>query len=428
VNQSKSTLTPTVRCVGIILPFLLWLYFHQWGMVPPFVDSLWYSTGITYHFHYIAQGIFPLWDPFRVWGWPDATDPRSFGEFNPFYLIIVLLTMLNIPSLIAFNILLVMFYWLGCMGLYLLVLRLWKKEILALTAYVMLMFSLLGELLFSQLAAPLLLFSTIWFFYFLVRFIQAKNSIEQRRSFFGVIFVLMIIVVTYLPFFFLITFAAVVLATGVVRPSLIVNFICQCAYFVKSCPIRAGVGLLAGMLALIPGVLWYLSSKSGDTLLVTARNGFNASDGSANVSLGLINHSGLMAQLSVGELFADQDFVFNCFTYFPIFLFIILMMGMLARMDTRRWIVLIAGFLVLLCSLANVTVVHNFLYEHLSFFHLFRNLYFFGPFLFCFLIIIAMGQLKWFLAIKPQHHRGKYWRVFYVVVVHMIIGAILFYQ
>ena len=426
--SDKNWFDKSIRLWSLLLPFLLWLGLHHWGTIEPFSDNIWCSTNTTYHFRSLAHSVFPLWNPFEVWGWPDTTDNRFFGEFNPLYLIITLLITVGVSSHIAFHVFAVVLYWLGGLGFYLLVKSLWRSEFAALAAYTMFVLSFQGELLFSQISVALILFSTIWFFYFLAGFLQSRSPQEQKKYYYGFIFVLMIVVDTYLPFFFLIVLGSVIVSGFLVRPQACIEIVRKGIVFITMYPRIFMPGFMALVLACTSGVLWLLESKRGDVILLTQRNAFGAFKGVTNISLEMINNSSLMTQMSIGEIFSDLDFMSSSFSYVPIFLIILLTLGLFTRMNSLRWVIFLSAFLLLLVSLGNVTPFHTFLYHHVNFFRMFRNLYFLSPIISGFLIIIAAVQLKDFLESRPQNLQNRWGYLAYVVSVHVFWAIVLLGQ
>ena len=122
-------ISPAVRFWALVVPFIVWLGLHRWGNFGPVGDNNSFFCWVTYHFDYLSQGVFPLWDPYRSWGCPDITDARIFGVFCPFYLVIPLLSLLGVPTGIGFNIFLIIYYWWGLLGFYLLVRRVVGAEL-----------------------------------------------------------------------------------------------------------------------------------------------------------------------------------------------------------------------------------------------------------------------------------------------------------
>ena len=411
------SISPLARFWALLLPFLGWLALHNWGNVAPGVDNSRYVNWVAYHFDYIIKGIFPLWDPFHGWGWPNLTDARMIGEFNPLYLLVPFLMIFQVPALIAITIFLIGLHVLGGLGFYMLVRDVWDDEFPALLAYVMYMFSTIGELIFAEYAVALLLVPTIWFFVFLLRFIRAESLEGQKTYFLGLVLTTAIIVVTYLPFFFLIILSAVVLAVCLARPALFPEIFRKILTFAKGRPLAFWCGLGVVIMACLPGFIWYLSRANGNMAIFDNRNGLGQTNG-ADVPLAIIGHSSMGTQTSLGEIFSDQDFVMNSFAYVPAFLVLLLSLGMLTRMGARHRIIFITCFIVFIFSLAGATPVHGFLYQYVFFVRMFRNLYFFGPFLILLLTLLGVGQIRLWMQARPQNsgERGRY--VLFILLVH----------
>ncbi len=421
-------MTSVARFWSLVVPFILWLGLHRWGAIGPSIDNQLNYRLITYYFSSLAQGIMPLWDPYRSWGWPDVIDPMLLGNLNPLYLIIPLLKLFGMPELWAFNIFLLSSYWIGLTGFYFLVRRLTGKELPALLAYAMLMFSLLGELLFCAVVIPLILFSTIWFFYFLVSFFQADNPQQQKKYFCGLVFSSMIIVVTYLPVFFLVVFSSVITAVLFFGSRMFGPVFKKSVFFARANPGFLITGFAALALACVPGLKCYSFSKSGQVIFSLARNGFEQSKGLGNLSLEMINNGALTAQMTLGELFSDLDMGTGAYFYVTIFLFIILTLGLFTRITTAQRIIFFAGFFVFLIALADVTPVHAFLYKHIFIFRLIRNLYFLGPFLIAFLIIAGTTQFQAFLESRPEKLHKRFWYAGYILFIHILWAFFLLRQ
>ena len=423
------SVSPTARVCALLLPFLGWLALSNGGRIAPTVDNEVYANWVIYHFDYMTKGIFPLWDPFRGWGWPDLTDTRFMGEFNPLYLIVPLLMMLHVPAYWAFNIFLIGFHWLGGLGFYLVVRALWEEEFPALLAYTMYMFSTLGVLLFVQWGVPLLIVPMIWFFFFLLRFLTVGDLESRTKYFWGLVFATSIIVITYLPFFFLVMLGAVVLATCLARPGWLVDILKKIVQFACACPFAFWPGVALVTVSCLPGLIWWLSTANGNIVLLNSRNGWGQVKG-ATILLRLIEHSSLATVGSWGEIFSDQDLVVenSSYTYVPAFLVGILSLGLFTRMDARQRIVFLTAFFIFIFALASVTPVHAFLYQHVFFVRMIRNLYFFGPFLLLLLTALGVKQIQLLMKARPQNAWQRGWYLLFILLVHAALMYVLFIQ
>ncbi len=419
--KENLSLSPLTRSWALVIPFFLWLLLHHGGAIGLNIDNYHYYYSINYYFHFLSHGILPMWDPYRSWGWPDAVDSQGYGFFNPLYLLIPLLKVFGITGITAFNIFCVSYYWIGLIGFYLLAACVTGSEAAGLLAYAIFMFSCIGELLFSQLLIPLTLFPGIWFFYFFLSFFKAQNLPSQKKHFCGAIFMLMIIAITYLPFFFLVFLGALFPALLLFSPKTFGGACVRCSAFLKKTnPVFVSIIISFLILACIPGLIWCHNSKAGNLVILNSRNNFSTSEGLANIPLSLIDQSGLSAQMTFTEIFSDLDLDQHYFSYVTIFLYIMLSLGFFTRMSSGLRVIFFTGFFVFIFSLTNVTPVHAFLYHHLFIFRLFRNIYFLGPFLIALLTTVGVAQYKVFLDSRPSGFGPRFRSTLFILAVHAL--------
>ena len=87
-------------CFFIFVSFLLWMIcFRAFlsGRLALLSDAVPYYENVKFFLDNLRQGIYPLWDPTRDGGVPNELFLRRIGEFNPFYLLIVLGNLLGVP-------------------------------------------------------------------------------------------------------------------------------------------------------------------------------------------------------------------------------------------------------------------------------------------------------------------------------------------
>src|SRR5262249_7181363 len=118
--------------------------------------------------------------------------------FNPVTQIIAILKLLGLDYYHAFIVYMVLYFWLGTIGFYLLAKEIFQNRYSAYLAYLALLFSSLGVSMFTQLTLVEIVVPTIWFFYFLCIFARAPS----RGRFLGLTFSLMMALSSYLPFYF----------------------------------------------------------------------------------------------------------------------------------------------------------------------------------------------------------------------------------
>lgn len=143
-----------------------------------------------------------FWSPFSSWGRPDELLAHMMGEYNPFLYIIVLFQKLGMRFSLAYFGYLILYFTVGIAGVYLLSKQLFKDSIIVWLTCLCVMFSNLSGNLFNNIFIILIFVPTVWFFYFLVSF--TKNP--QKLYLLGLVFCLMIILTTYMPFHFIVVF------------------------------------------------------------------------------------------------------------------------------------------------------------------------------------------------------------------------------
>ena len=102
----------------------------------------------------------------------------------------------------AFVVYMVVYFFIGCAGFYFLAKEILKDRYMAYLAYVGLMFSSLGASMFTQLTFLEIVVPAIWFFFFLLRFARQQS----QGNFLGLTFMEMVLISSYLPFYFMTVF------------------------------------------------------------------------------------------------------------------------------------------------------------------------------------------------------------------------------
>jgi len=186
------------------LSFFLWIFAFRGFLLNKLAlvgDAQAYFEHFFFYLHNIGRGVFPLWEPSRSAGVPIEFFLRRIGEFNPFFLLILLLNKAGLSFMSSYLIFLAFYYFLGMTGFYFLAKRIFRQTPMAFAAYLLLMFSSLGTRLFDSFIVGIFV-PGVWFFYFLTAFTE-----NPRKHFMlGITFTLMIIVTTYVPFYFVTVF------------------------------------------------------------------------------------------------------------------------------------------------------------------------------------------------------------------------------
>ena len=202
----------------IKIPFLLTVSFALWcfcfrGFLANELSLQGDAQAYSEHFHYfidnLSRGVYPLWEPTREQGVPIEFFLRRIGEFNPFYLLILVFNKIGIPYFSAYLYFLAFYYFLGMVGFYKVTKQVCGDSTVAFIAYLLLIFSSLGTKVFESFII-LIFVPMVWFFYFLISFTREP----RKHHLLGIIFTLMVIVTTYIPFYFVTVFLSFLLCSG----------------------------------------------------------------------------------------------------------------------------------------------------------------------------------------------------------------------
>jgi len=382
--------------VSIKIPLALFLAFALWcfcfrGFLANELSLQGDAQAYSEHFHYfignLSRGVFPLWEPTREEGVPIEFFLRRIGEFNPFYLIILLFYKMGVPYFSAYLWFLALYYFLGMVGFYKVTRKVCGDSNIAFIAYLLLIFSSLGTKVFESFII-LIFVPMVWFFYFLISFAQSP----KKHSLLGLIFTLMVIVTTYIPFYFLTVFLTFVLCfCGVYFQNLweIVN---RCFNFFKGNKVFTGICLIFLILSLLPGIIFYQESKRGE-FVVPIRHAGSSAENVFTVSPQTMGGGGVVvtAWRDLNKLQLGQFYV-------PLFAYGMLLCGLFMTVNKKILILALWGFITYLISLNDGTIVSPFLYEKIFYFKYFRNfLFFLWVVLLPIAIVLLAEQFKAFL-------------------------------
>ena len=405
----------------IPLSFAIWLFLFRAflsGELAITYDAVPYYEHIKFFIDQITQGILPLWDPTRDGGVPNEFFLRRFGEFNPFLWIIVILHKAGLSYIQSYLGFLAIYYLVGLVGFYVLAKEFLKDSRLAMVAYLLFLFSSFGTTLFKSFMV-LLFVPMVWFFYFLWMFTQRP----QRWSLLGIVFTLMLIVTTYVPFYFLTIFlvfiSCLILCYGVSFKEILSRyqrFIRQNKFFSFMCLILIG-------LALLPGWLFLLEIKTGE--LVFPQRQPELTQEALSVPAQTMAMGGIPATSLSGRLLSNINDLQTGQFYIPIFAYILFSLGIITALNKRLVVLTLWALMIYLMALYDATPIYPFLYEYIPFFKYFRNFQFFLwiPIL-PILILICVDQLKSFLEFKPSTQRQKIILLALIVIIHL--GLLVF--
>ena len=410
-----------------ILSILFWVWnFREFlgGQRALVSDAVSYYEHIKFYIESMAHGIYPLWDPNWEGGVPNQFFLHRFGEYNPFFLVLVLAYKMGLPYLPAYLGFLTFYYFLGMLGFYLLASRIFQDEKLAFLAYLLLVFSSLGARLFDSY----LVFTftpMVWFFYSLIGFCQ-----EQKRHFFlGMIFTLMLIMTTYIPFYFLIILFSFILTYSLFYLSKVKAIFSNFMVFFFNNKIFVCLCFIALFLSSIPVVKLY-QEFSQKEIVLPMRSTKDEVSHVLGVNYQSVAHWSVMEDLwfssyFLGNLENYQHAVF----YIPIFIYLIFLMGIAGPVNRRLVFLATWGLGIFIMCIPYGAPVYKLLNKYIFFFKYFRNLHFFLWFILLPLFILyVVEQLRVLLDYKPSEKKAKSMALAFLAFIHLGAAYFLYKQ
>jgi len=376
-NQRKFFSIPNPYPYLIALSLVIWyISLNKFfaGEISIFADASAFFEHAKYFLDQIFKGIYPLWDPTRDAGIPNEIFLRRIGSYNPFYLLVKLGQLLGIPFRFSYFSFLAFYFSLGLVGFYLLLKEVFSDKCLAYCGFGLLLFSQLASLLFNSFI--LLVFTPMsWFFYLLFIFFKRPSKL----SLLGLIFTLMLLGTTYIPFYFItivIIFMMIFLPLyfkeikGVVPQGLRFLFFKNNRLFSIFC-----LTLLA--LSTIPSYMFYLDAQKGNFVL-PYRYTSEVHEGSAiTVPAQTTARGGIVALNFNNDMFVNLDKVQLGHFYIPIFAHILFLLGLFLKANRRIILLCLFGMIFYLIGTYGAGPLYKFLYKYVFYFKFFRNFQFF---------------------------------------------------
>jgi len=419
------------RIFAFVSPCVLWVFLMRdfvFGKIPVNMDSNAIYGDTKYYFNNILNGVIPLWEPFISLG-------RHFyaiaicNLFNPVTQLIPLLKILGMSYAQAFVVYMVVYFLIGCVGFYFLVKEILKDQGMAYLAYVALMFSSLGGSMFTQMTFLELVVPTIWFFFFLLRFARQQG----QGHFLGLILSMMVLVSSYLPFYFMTVFFCF-LFTFIILYSPQVKDFCMALYHFLIKHWRLSLLAIIGiLLAAAPLLAYKILDGSGDLVAPGRHCQYSSAQECYDRTMGRqggmaydeITRSGTLGErLDMQYLFGNLDKISygsDSFLFLPVWIYVLL--GLSLFLPLKRLTILLSVMIVFIGLIASghASFLHEFLFKHIFFFAYFRNLFFFGAFLIPIMILLALYQLQMLLSLKAENRSAKKGIILGVIFLHALI-------
>jgi hypothetical protein len=337
-----------------------------------YFDARQYCAYINYFLNAVSSGVYPAWDPFNLFGRPDGLMGRISGDNNPFLFLVLLMQKAGLAYPRAYMFFYTGYFLSGMAGFFLLA-RIFLKDFLAaVAAFFILLFSSFGFCLFNDAQIIMIFVPAVWLVYSLRMFWRRPRA----RALLAAVLWLDILLMAYLPFFFLTVF--IVLGTGfcIFYPRAIVPGLKRAGKFFRARPFVSAMAAGLLLTGFAPAFFMWLAVQKGEWML-DWRSASAAGKGLMQVSLADINNN------AYPFFYFSPHYWFSClkaasFTrfYVPAVVFSGLLVSVFAPV-TRRMLFLLAAFGVLfLIGIGSASGLQPFLYEHVFYFRLFRNLHF----------------------------------------------------
>jgi len=387
--------------------FLLWLVSFQdffLKNIRLFPDGHSYMFWSKFFLDNISRGVYPTWFPLENWGYPIGYKLRFLGEYNPAYFFLFILYKLGLGYSAAYFCFAVSYFFLGVVGFYLIAQRLLNSRILGFAGFLLLLFSSIGINVFYNFCVIVLFVPLIWFFFFLIDL----NDQPNKQNFLGLTFTLMLIMTTYMPFYFLTVFLAFLILFVILFPSAMKRIILKTLSFVKMHWIFSGLCLAAVGASVLPGVFWFLEAGSGE-LAFDQRQSQSGIDNIATLGFDMISLGTIVGPLTIRRLFSGIAHQSNQLSYFylSVFIYPVLLLSLINKINKRMILYFGVGLGMFILSLTDITPVHQFLYDKVFYFKLIRNIYYHLQLAMPFIILFILEQLKIIFSYESKSTRVR---------------------
>jgi hypothetical protein len=380
------------------MPFLTAaLIFRSFLSGPPHfqVDSGVCFISNHYFLQNLARGVFSFWNPFNAWGRPEDFILQMNGVYNPFLLLPLALQFLGLSFIAAYKVYIVAYFAFGLWGFTLLARRLFKQEWQAYLAFLLLLFSNLWINLFNDALTILIFIPSVWFFYFAVSFLQEFRP----RDYLGMVFALMMILTTYLPFFFILVALFVLFFFVLLYFKELSGLIGGIGIFVKKYPKWFFLGMALVILYAVPGFLWMHFSHD---YAVSWRGSPDADP--LKLSFAAIDNNPAVVQNGLVDCLTGQDTCVVNF-YMPIYGFLLAGLAVLVAIGKRTLFFAGVASCLIMTILGSASPLYGLLSKAFFFMKYFRNIHFLIWFAVPFIILCICDLAERFFSALPTWPR-----------------------
>ena len=406
------------------LAFVVWLCCFQgyfWGGLSFTSDAVSYHDHIWSFLANLMQGHFPLWDPHWSGGVPNDFFLRRICPFNPFYLFVIILHIGGMTHYFAYMTFLAGYLFFGMAGFYLLCRKLTGDEVAAFVSFGVLLFSALSTRIFDSymifVVTPL-----AWFLYFLVRFCSAPGRLNAL----GLTFFAMILMTTYIPFYFIIIVCSFAIVFAVVYCYRLGGIFRNVSGFIVRERLITLFCAAAVLCATLPGFLFFNEAGKGN-ISIPGRHYSTAESHALAVQNQAEDSWAVPEEFYFSAYYHDLKRITFAIVYVPCIAFILLVIG--AGLRFSRLMVFLAtwGGLILLFTSPFASPLYAFLREKIFFFKYFRNLHFLLWFALFPVFALFIGEL--FRSFREEAEgRPKGWLVPWIITAHAVLFGLACWQ
>ncbi|MCC6758976.1 MAG: hypothetical protein IT395_05070 [Candidatus Omnitrophica bacterium] len=391
---------------------------------PLISDAVSFYDHLKFYIDNISRGIYPLWDPLWSCGSPNEFFLRRIGPFNPFLLLIIIPYKLGLPYWAAFASFITFYFFLGMAGFYKLALEVLKDKRSALLAFVLLSFSSLGTRVFDSY---IMMFMTpaIWFFYFLFVF----DRTFQKYALGGMVFCTMLLMTTYIPFYFIVIVLTFGLFFVPVFPRESKSFVFGLMEFGRRNPFFFLLCVAAVAASCVPGLMFFKQAGQG-TFAMPLRHFDAAAQNVLSVKSDVTTYWAIPEDLLFSLFYLEDLRLFNfAVFYVPLLCIIFWLMSLATPLNRKLVFMFMWAFFLFLMGSPYLVPLYDFLNQHIFFFKYFRNLHFFlWLVILPLFILFVVAQLKDFLGIVSMPAQRKKWIVCFIVLVHIVLAGFLVWR
>jgi hypothetical protein len=442
MGQLKALLTHGFwrsRAFHIAACFFIWLIvfrdflFHRNTIS---MDTLLAYASDKFLLNNLLNGTVPLWDPFTRLGAPFYS-LSILGLFNPVHSAFPLLVLGGVNYYDAFLVYCILNFWAGCLGFYFLARAFLKDEAFAFLAFVALLFSSAGALLFVQLNMILMFTPAVWFGYFFLRFMESFRPVD----FLWMAFLTMVIMTSYLPFHFVTVLFIVVVTAAAIYWRELGRIMRGCWNFTKKSGAVVVLSMAGIAVAAMPLVLQKVADNRGEIVAPARHCNYKSNEECIRDTMSsettmtrtdAVRSGTLGERVSFERMFSHLDKLTSGtdgILYIPTLCYVLILCGVFVRINRQSGLLLIVSLVIGLVALGDATPVYGFFYDHVFYFKLFRNMFYFMIFLIPLLILLAAEQARALVGtFLRQPVAGRRWALGGCVAVCLGFTGFLFFQ